>query len=1068
VTLERFFFRLIFLSAVPLLGLALFLAASGASRQIEEQTAAASRIAFNLTTTLDTEIGAQLSALEVLARSHAAGRLDIGRFYTNALAFRDRFGGEVVLADLDRQMLVNTRVPLGKPLPRLPVPAGKAAATTALATGQPAAGDVFLGPLAREPLIALAAPARIGDRLTGIVIQTLGTKQLQQRIDRVARPAGVALWLLDSTGVVMAATAADRTGELPDTRRATGRRIESRMSAAPWKVVLTIEPGVYYRDAAGIAVALLLGVGGLGALAIVLVHRAGTRLAGEVADIARLPAARLRRAPSIDEVRDAQGLLDEARAGLAASEAGYRALFEQAPAGIAVATADGRMVEANAAAARLFGHQAGELSGRQLADLVAEQDRERVPAALAKLRQVGSDSGEWEFRHRDGRLLLVEASGHVLSDGRLMFFARDLTLRRRLEMLDHGSQIVLQALADGESLREILTRLLSHVETVLPAAIGSILLLDDEGQRVRTAVAPGLPEVFNRALDGLAIGPEAGSCGTAAYQRRRVIVADIEASPLWSAYRELAAIADLRACWSEPILAGGEVIGTVALYFRTVREPSADELELLARSAQLAALAISRSRMETQLRNVLARRQQLFDDAPIGLALCRLDGALIEVNPAYAAMVGRSAEELSRLSHREITPERYAADEQAQLARVVATGQYGPYEKAYRHADGHLVPVRLRGRLLTQGGEPVIWSAVEDLTETRAAENEATMLAARLRAIAERMNEGLVLIDPGWHCVYANARAVELLGVAAGTSPAQLRRDVEGTLGRGVLSACDAAMANRSAAHREARLEGGERWLECRIHGSVDGISLFIADISERKGREIEIQAANARLQALSMRVLAVQEEERRRLARELHDQVGQSLTALKITMQSAASRVAEEGPRQQLANGVGIADDAIALVRSLSLDLRPAQLDDLGLVAALRWLAGRHATASGLDLQVDGEAAPENIPEAIAISAYRIVQEALTNILRHADARSVRIRVGEAGGMLLLEIRDDGRGFDAAALAAASGPRGLGIAGMRERAALVGGSLRLDSAPGAGCSVHAELPLHTIREEAP
>jgi signal transduction histidine kinase len=226
---------------------------------------------------------------------------------------------------------------------------------------------------------------------------------------------------------------------------------------------------------------------------------------------------------------------------------------------------------------------------------------------------------------------------------------------------------------------------------------------------------------------------------------------------------------------------------------------------------------------------------------------------------------------------------------------------------------------------------------------------------------------------------------------------------------------------------------------------------VVINDISER----LRAQAA---LRALSRRLLEVQEEERARLARDLHDDVGQALTALKIQLESLRLVIGEPSQRERVAYRVEECVDTIQStlerVRQLSLSLRPPQLDDLGLAAALRSHLDRQARVAGLASHFDAGDAPHELSPDTETACFRVAQEAITNVLRHARARNLWVRLYDAAGRLALSVRDDGAGFDVRTV------RGLGLAGMEERTALVGGSLELRAAPGQGTVVLATFPL--------
>jgi signal transduction histidine kinase len=198
------------------------------------------------------------------------------------------------------------------------------------------------------------------------------------------------------------------------------------------------------------------------------------------------------------------------------------------------------------------------------------------------------------------------------------------------------------------------------------------------------------------------------------------------------------------------------------------------------------------------------------------------------------------------------------------------------------------------------------------------------------------------------------------------------------------------------------------------------------------------------------------QEEERRTISRELHDEVGQSLTALAMEAGAAAS-LARETPelRRRLQSIQRLAETSMNTVRNLALLLRPSMLDDLGLVPALRWQAREVAKRTGMKVRVQAEDIAGDLSDEYNTCIYRVVQEALNNSVRHAHARSVRIQVSGGSADVRLAIEDDGDGFDI------RNARGLGLAGMAERVRNAGGHFQVDSAPGHGTTLSVMLPLN-------
>lgn len=239
-----------------------------------------------------------------------------------------------------------------------------------------------------------------------------------------------------------------------------------------------------------------------------------------------------------------------------------------------------------------------------------------------------------------------------------------------------------------------------------------------------------------------------------------------------------------------------------------------------------------------------------------------------------------------------------------------------------------------------------------------------------------------------------------------------------------------------------------------------------VRDISGRKCAEESLRESESRLRHLSARLLAAQEEERKRISREMHDSIGASLSAIKFGLESTAAGMAYEGagPFDRL---IEMTKHAIEESRRIMTDLRPSMLDDLGLGATLNWFCRQYQTiysSIAVDKQVGvGE---EEIPEPLKIVIFRIVQEALNNAAKYSKARGVKIILQSDASGIELSIEDDGVGFDPEGAHRRIGSRGgMGLSGMRERAELSGGSFSIRSAPGAGTAIHASWPA--LREEA-
>lgn len=231
--------------------------------------------------------------------------------------------------------------------------------------------------------------------------------------------------------------------------------------------------------------------------------------------------------------------------------------------------------------------------------------------------------------------------------------------------------------------------------------------------------------------------------------------------------------------------------------------------------------------------------------------------------------------------------------------------------------------------------------------------------------------------------------------------------------------------------------------------------------------RELQHRRATEKVQDLSQRLVSVQETERRSIARELHDEIGQTLTVAEMNLQAALQEPGKAELEERLERSIQAVERVLEQVHDISLNLRPSMLDDLGLEPALRWYTNRQADLTGLQAEFRAEPLEHRVDPVIETECFRVGQEALTNVVRHAQARSVAVELTRKDGFLHLFVRDDGAGFDVAAVRnQAVHGASLGVLSMEERATLAGGGLKLNSAPGQGTEVHAWFPLKWQTED--
>ncbi|KQV78212.1 PAS domain S-box protein [Rhizobacter sp. Root1221] len=462
MSLQGFLSRLIWLCVGPLLALAVYMAVERVRDVHSQRDREARGLATTFATAVDQHLSARIGALKMLAQS---AQVDDARgwpaLYEEARGFEQSFGSHVILADPAMRMLFNTRVPFGTALPMLPVPKGRAAAPVAMATAKPAVGDQFLGPVAQEPLVAIATPVLRDGHVTFVLLTVFETRRFQAHLDQVPLPAGWSLALLDGRGETMVRRAPpdfDPATDVDPSGRFVVRSIES-----PWSVVLEMPRGVYRKALLEAALTLALAVLAATLAGVVGGTLASRQLGRAVASLAQ-PAAAPRADLHITEIAAVRGLLDQAaqrretaEATLLVSEQRFRRLFDEAPLPQALVAGNGALVGVNARFVEVLGYTTAELP--TLADWwpLAYPDPVYRQAALEAWQATVARSGdsamnlepvERQVTCKDGAVRAMVLSGIGIGDDFLCTFF-DVTERKRVEEVSQRLAAIVESSDDA-------------------------------------------------------------------------------------------------------------------------------------------------------------------------------------------------------------------------------------------------------------------------------------------------------------------------------------------------------------------------------------------------------------------------------------------------------------------------------------------------------------------------------------------------------------------------------------------------------------------------------------------
>jgi PAS domain S-box-containing protein len=474
-----------------------------------------------------------------------------------------------------------------------------------------------------------------------------------------------------------------------------------------------------------------------------------------------------------------------------------------------------------------------------------------------------------------------------------------------------------------------------------------------------------------------------------------------------------------------------------------------------------------RKRAEGALRQSEERYHGLFDQSPIGIYRTTPDGRILLANPALLRMLGYSS--VDELRARNLEESGFGPDHPRQAFRdtVEREGKVRALEGVWTTKNGRHVHVRENAHAIRDATGAILYyeGTVEDITTEREAQEALRESESKYRSLVQQARDAIIVVDRDGDIQLVNKKACESLGY---TEEELLKLNIAAT--------CLPEESHRAAERNAAVLRGEHLVFEraiVRKDGTVflgelslgrlpSGVTLgFMRDISERKRAEKQLLAERKRLRALASQLAVTEERERRRLAMLLHDRVGQLLALSKIKLSALREEASATSLTHQADQVLSLVEETLQEVRSLTLDLAPPVLYEVGLEAGLEWLGERLKDSAGLAVHVAPSGNPRRLADEIRVLLFTAVRELLVNVAKHAHAGSAEVLLNWRGETLELTVADDGVGFDPGEGGPASlSQPGFGLFSIRERLRDLGGRLEITSAPGKGTSATLVLPL--------
>jgi two-component system NarL family sensor kinase len=644
-----------------------------------------------------------------------------------------------------------------------------------------------------------------------------------------------------------------------------------------------------------------------------------------------------------------------------------------------------------------------------------------------------------------------------------------------------GERHVLELIATGRALPAVLDAICALIEDP-PRLCASVYVLDRDARTMSFMAGPCVPEPWRLEMQSFANMPTSGACGAALNGREPVVVDDIQASTLYSlSRREAARAAGIVAVWSSPFFAtDGRPLGTFALLSTAPWRPDEEEHQRVGRAAYLAGIAVELHQTQASIRESEQRFSTAFYAGPAAMAILGFDDRRFRyVNDKFLELSGRPRSEVVGRTATELGL-WLDPDERAEMwRRIEEQGGVDEFEVKGRGGSGP-IDLLVWAQRIQILGEPCVLTIACNIAERKRVEAALAQSERLLRVVLDAMPVGVSVVNTAGDIVLSNPASVRIWGTQISDGQERWEKSKGWWLATGRPVAANEWASIRALQLAETSIgevleiearDGVRRVIENSAvpirdgQGTITGAVIVNSDISARQKAERELHESLVELRALTARLMRAQDDERRRIAQMLHETTAQDLAALKMQLGSLtrSEPVLSEQGRAALTESIDLAERSMTSIRTLSYLLHPPFLDEAGLVSALRWYVEGFSRRSGISVLLDLPEAFPRLTRDVETTLFRVVQEALINIHRHADSRDAAIRLRQDGSAVTLEVEDHGRGLSVESLAqlpAGNGALGVGVAGMRERLQQLGGVLEIES--GAhGTLVRARVSDH-------